>query len=375
MKRQTKTTRVTIIRAAAVAAAVIWIAGDVAWAADGRTASTRSSASSSSSNSSSNSASRGSTGSRSSSSSRSAVSRRSATSRSGGARSSSGAGLTRQHHDSRSSRSFGGSNGSHSTGHHRSGHSSYGRYGYGHRYSSYWHPYWGYFGLSHYGGYGAYSHGYGRYGGYGHYPVRYSSHRGYRMGALDLKVRPKNTEVYVDGQYVGLARQYDGFPGHLWLDRSDYEISFYKPGYETQTRQVRILTDLILDLEIDMLEGEAVKPELQFDPERGDGAYNEGGEGEEVVEIGQRRRHQSGAQGRLHVAIEPGSALVFLDGNELGTGSELSGLHAGLIVSAGRHRLEIVESGYETIERELLIEPGGAVEIALALEPTARAEL
>jgi hypothetical protein len=126
------------------------------------------------------------------------------------------------------------------------------RIGYGS--SFFWHPYWGYWGWGH-----AWGPGYGYYP-----PVNYSRTREYRMGALDLRVDPKRAEIYVDGQYVGLAKQYDGFPGHLWLESGVYEIAFYKPGYETQTRTVKVLTDLVLEMDIELLEGHAELPERRF---------------------------------------------------------------------------------------------------------------
>jgi hypothetical protein len=229
------------------------------------------------------------------------------------------------------------------------------RIGYGS--SFFWHPYWGYWGWGH-----AWGPGYGYYP-----PVNYSRTREYRMGALDLRVDPKRAEIYVDGQYVGLAKQYDGFPGHLWLESGVYEIAFYKPGYETQTRTVKVLTDLVLEMDIELLEGHAELPERRFGaPEADD---------DDAAEMGaryERRRGASDLQGRLHVRVEPGSALIYLDGNVLGTADELAELHAGLLLSAGLHRIEVVGRGYQSAERELLVEPGEEVELSVDLVPAAR---
>jgi hypothetical protein len=187
------------------------------------------------------------------------------------------------------------------------------------------------------------------------------------MGALDLNVKPKKTEVYVDGQYVGLVRQYDGFPGHLWLERGVYEISFYKPGFETETRTVKILTNLVLDMQIEMLPGEATQPEILFLPGQRDEENDDG--------VVQHSWRGGGANlhGRLHLEVEPGNADVYLDGNVLGTGDELAALHAGLILSPGTHTLEIVRRGFETVEREIFVEPGEELEFVLTLKPVERA--
>ncbi|MCZ6726319.1 MAG: PEGA domain-containing protein [Acidobacteria bacterium] len=250
-------------------------------------------------------------------------------------------------------------------GHGRSSHGHFGRSYFGYpSYSFLYSGYWGYWGWNL--GYG-YGPGYGYGSGYGYYPpVVYSSRQGYGMGALDLNVKPKQTEIYVDGQYVGLARQYDGFPGHLWLERGVYEISFYKPGFETETRTVKILTNLVLDMHIEMLPGEATKPEMLFRP----------GEQEEndSDEVARRSWRGGGADlhGRLHLEVEPGNAVVYLDGNVLGTGDELAALHAGLILSPGTHTLEVVRRGFETVERKLIVEPGAELEFVLMLKPVER---
>lgn len=327
----------------AVALAVLFAAVAVA-SADDRAASTRSnSGSSSSSSSSSASSSSGSSSSSSavsrssggSSVSSSSVSRTTARGREGAAR-------TRTRHDGR---------GRHGRGGVRIGHGS----------SFFWHPYWGYWGWGH-----AWGPGYGYYP-----PVNYSTTRGYRMGALDLRVDPKRTEVYVDGQYVGLAKQYDGFPSHLWLESGVYEIAFYKEGFATQTRTVKILTDLVLELDIRMLEGRAERPEMDYGGSEYGGSEMDRDDGpEELGARYERRGGPGGHQARVHFRVEPGSALIYLDGNVLGTADELSGLHAGLLLSAGSHRIEVVQRGFDSAEYDLVVEPGEELDLVVDLEPS-----
>ena len=340
MKPAHAPSKTNAVRILAVSAALIWVAGDLAQAGQGRAGSTRGSSSSSSASSSSS-------GSQSSGSGRTAVSRSSSSRSSAPDRGSVRSGSSTRR-----------SSGAART---RSRERTYHRRGRGHRgyfgVPYYWNP-WGYWGWG-----VTFGHGYG-YGHYGHQPVVYSSHRGYRMGALDLNVRPKNTEIYVDGQYVGLAKKYDGFPGHLWLENGVYEIAFYRPGFETQTRTVKILTDLILDLDIEMRVGEAVRPEMNFGPEAEDDPSDEGW-------VESRRFSRGDYQSRLHLDVEPGAALIYLDGNILGTADELAGLHAGLILSAGRHTLQVVHRGYESVERSIVVEPGEEVQFDLRLEPAA----
>ncbi len=343
MSKPRRRLRINAIKALSLFLAFAWLASD-ALAAQSRAGSTRSGGSSSAGSSSGSGSSSSSTSSGSTSSS--GAQRRSAVSRSStSSRGSAGAARTRPHGTSRR------------YDRHRGSRHGYGYWGY----PRYWNPYWGFW---------TFNYGYGPGYGYGYYPpLVYSNHRGYRMGALDFNVHPKNTEVYVDGQYVGLAKQYDGFPGHLWLEKGVYEVALYKPGFETQTRTVKILTDLILDLEIEMYEGQAVKPEMQLEPPPSDE------DADEYVRRSPPRREEAPAveQSRMHFEVQPGNAVVYLDGNLLGTGDELAGLHAGLILSAGMHTLEVSREGFETLEQRIVVEPGEEIDLTFELRPVARA--
>ena len=88
------------------------------------------------------------------------------------------------------------------------------------------------------GCYGGYGYGYAGYGGvfggyydpwydpwYGAYPG-YSG--GYQAssdeGALRLKIKPKNAEVYVDGYYVGIVDEFDGIFQRLHIDAGSHRV-------------------------------------------------------------------------------------------------------------------------------------------------------
>jgi len=107
------------------------------------------------------------------------------------------------------------------------------------------------------GYYGGYGYGYAGYGGvfggyydpwydpwYGAYPG-YSG--GYQAsseeGALRLKIKPKNAEVYVDGYFTGIVDEFDGIFQRLHLDPGVHRIEVRAAGYETLTFEVRISTD------------------------------------------------------------------------------------------------------------------------------------
>jgi hypothetical protein len=144
-------------------------------------------------------------------------------------------------------------------------HDSFWNFGFGLGYP--WGYAWGPYGWYGYGGYGGWGWP-GPPGGYGPgygpgYPrdVRYQP-----PGAVDLNVKPKRVEVYVNGELVGNAGSFDGFPDYLWLTPGSHELIFYREGYVTQRRVVSVRPSWVLDLRLALQAGEAVSPEQLSSP-------------------------------------------------------------------------------------------------------------
>lgn len=197
-------------------------------------------------------------------------------------------------------------------------------------------------------------------------------------GALDLDVSPEKAEVWLDGRYIGVADQFDGFPEYLWLPEDTYDVIFYKEGYQTIHRQYSIYPGVVIDVEDRMLPGDSVRPEdlaapkstvrreerLQRDEER----RQEAGEAERTTRRAGEPFDARGEPGRLRLEVRPEDASIYLDGRFLGTAEELASLHAGLIVDPGEHRLEVVRPGYESDEVELEVAAGEEVTVQVTLE-------
>jgi hypothetical protein len=241
-----------------------------------------------------------------------------------------------------------------------------------HYYHGYPHSYYD-FRFGFYGYYPYWSWGYPYYG-YGYYPPVYASTPGYGMGALDLNVQPKQTEVFVDGQYVGLVKQYDGFPGYLWLESGLYQVAFYRAGYETVFREFEIFTGMVLDVAIEMVPGEAVlpqraepRPAVQSAEGREPRVMTTPSEGAPVPYEPSREEPRAPVQAastHVDLSVEPEEASVYLDGRFVGTGRELAG---GLAVAAGQHVMEVVLPGYEqeTVRFEARVGLDSAVDVRL----------
>jgi PEGA domain-containing protein len=274
--------------------------------------------------------------------------------------------------------------------------------GHGHHGGGYYGGYGGYYNPWYYG-YG-YPYGYGWGWGWGGWwwpwgPAGVVYDRPYHgggegggYGALDVDIWPGETEIYVDGDRVGTADDFDGFPTYLWLPRGTYDVVFYLPGFQTLARQYSIYDGLVIDVEDRLERGEAVRPEdlpskstvnrddrLRRDAEREEAARRhedwrrrqdesdqppaaapEGGNGGLVQE--------GGNAARLRLDVSPDDASVYLDGNFLGTARELEQLSAGLVVAPGSHRVEVVRPGYRAEEVHFEGISGEEVPVEVELE-------
>lgn len=186
----------------------------------------------------------------------------------------------------------GGSRVIHRRSFHRHGHLGFGHHGFGHHgfghfgFRHFGYPYFGFgfgypFGYGYYlGPYAAYPYGAYPYGGYrrgpGYEPGYRYGVRYQEPGAIDLNVKPKRTEVYVDGALVGSAGQFDGFPDYLWLTPGSHEIVLYRDGYVTQRRVVEIRPAWVADLRVALASGETIPPNQVSRPVEGDdGGYRD----------------------------------------------------------------------------------------------------
>jgi len=256
-------------------------------------------------------------------------------------------------------------------------------------YPSYrWYP-WGWWGGWYYPW--GYPWGYGGMGTYW-YPEQVRPD----MGALDLDVRPEKARVYLDGQAIGVADNFDGWPRELWLEEGTYDLVFYHEGFETISRQYSVYPGVVIAVDDRMVPGVAALPEdlvtrsaanreerLRRRLERGE-VPEQSAYGREAPDWRDRvRAAREAAAGedrtvdarsepaRLMLEIRPADAAIYLDGRFLGTGDELLGTAAGLMVDAGEHELEVVRPGYESKTTTFTAEAGEEVELTVELEPSA----
>jgi len=194
------------------------------------------------------------------------------------------------------------------------------------------------------------------------------------LGALNLVIKPKKSEVYVDGRFVGRAKDFDGYPGYLWLEEGTYEITLVRDGYVTFADRVVVRTGQVIDMELRLQQGLSTpaRAPLASIVEPGPAAQEEVATAQEESSSPGIRQDVRATPGQLELELQPPDASVYLDGRLLGSGQELADLHAGLIVDPGAHSLSMVRPGYEEQRLDFDVESGQTVSLQVTLQRAGR---
>jgi hypothetical protein len=251
-------------------------------------------------------------------------------------------------------------------------------------YYGYW-PYWGgglAFGVGSY--YGGHYGGYGYGGGYGS-PYVYRSYHQSDAGALRILVDPEDTKVYVDGYYAGEVDDFDGLWQRLYVSPGRHEVLLKKDGYRTHRFKVYVGEDSTVKLRHEMERGSG--PDTMEDLAGERGLYEErrrearDDEDFPAEDAGRARPRENekeaarpegappppldGSQsaGLLALDVSPNDASVYVDGRFVGSVRQTGELE----LSPGPHRIEVVRPGYETAEREVVIEAGRTSRLFVSL--------
>lgn len=106
--------------------------------------------------------------------------------------------------------------------------------------------------------YGVYPYGYGyrdRAGG-----MNLGVARAIGIGGLDLNIKPRKAEVFVDGVYAGTVGDFDGYPSFLWMDEGDHVVTIYKGGFKTFEESFAIKAGVVLPVKLRLAAGQSDPP-------------------------------------------------------------------------------------------------------------------
>lgn len=260
---------------------------------------------------------------------------------------------------------------------------------YGGRYVYGGYPYWGWYGW----GYG-WGYGYGAWGAWGgpgwygsmwwpgwgwwgppgpYYMVPYGVTSDAR-----LLVKPRNTEVYVDGALAGVVDNYDGVFQSLRLAPGTHEITLYLDGHRRFSQHVYVAPGETLKLRHTMepLPEGTPADERPTPPVRREPATTTSppSEGERTPRPGASTVAPArvGDAGTLVIRVQPTDAEIVIDGQLWQTPDTTRPLEVR--VPAGRVRIEIRKPGYAPFSTEITVEPGVVTPLNVSL-PTRGQEI
>ena len=245
--------------------------------------------------------------------------------------------------------------------HHGGGHPHHGG---GYHYPYYYPYYYPYsYGYPYYGfsvGFAAYGYPYG-------YPYGYAP--GYAYGGaypaaafVDTDISPEEAQVYLDGEYVGTADDFDGFPTYLPIEAGKHELTFKLEGFRSVTKQIDAPARAVLSFDFRLPEGTGGEAD-----ESPGGQGNAGSAYEGESEVALQNAEEVGP-GFVALKVTPPDASVYLDGVFLGSADVVSRLHGNLRVESGKHRIEVVRPGHKAASKEITVKAGERLTVSIDLK-------
>jgi len=80
------------------------------------------------------------------------------------------------------------------------------------------------------------------------------------LAGIDLNIKPRSAEIYVDGRFAGKASDFDGDPTYLWLQAGPHEITITKGGYVTSNERVEVEAGVIYETKLKLEKGATTPP-------------------------------------------------------------------------------------------------------------------
>jgi hypothetical protein len=255
----------------------------------------------------------------------------------------------------------------------------------------------------------------------GYYPRGYGyGYRGY--GEIRAEVKPSQARVYIDGDYVGVADDYDGWWQRLDLEPGKHRIVFRAPGFVPYSVTMRILPGQDYHIKYQMQPGQDLIDEREMrlpkeeyehhysdrdryegyrdkhhdyeprgddrygdnDRYRGDDRYRNDDHSDrgyqppppEDHRYEPREREQDygapppgGPEGgvNLTLQIQPDDATVYIDGNYYGTADVGGPGEIQVLLPAGTHRVEVVRPGFDSYSRDVVVDEKSPKRIQVTL--------
>lgn len=237
-----------------------------------------------------------------------------------------------------------------------------------------------------YGPYGPYGGPFGPYGPYGGYGYgRWDD----QTSSLRLEVKPRESEVFVDGYRAGVVNDFDGVFQRLHVTPGRHEITIFLNGYRTahQNLYLNVGADQKLHFDLERLAaGEASEPPpLPMAPTGGITA----GEPRPMPRGPQRpappngppppngpdprdnpgepvdRGEAQSSFGTLSIRAQPGDAQILIDGERWSAPAGQDRI--AIELATGRHHIEVRKDGFSSYAEDVLIRRGATLTLNVSL--------
>ena len=220
-------------------------------------------------------------------------------------------------------------------------------------------------------------------------PVRSQVSPSEDMTVVELKVVPDHARVTLDGRLIGIAGDFSGDPDFLYLRHGTYLLELELGGYEGESFELEARPGRYFPVEVRLARKRGERRTPWWEKPEGVVGGRVFGSLQEAApaqpepgpdpslrpELRIQRESElpveepaPPAAGALQFRISPAEATVYLDGEYLGTGGELSRLERGLAVQPGMRVVEVVTPGREPVRVEIEVEAGGNYPVDLELD-------
>jgi hypothetical protein len=273
-------------------------------------------------------------------------------------------------------------------------HGGHGGYARPYYYGGYYRPYYPYYRPYYYGPAFGLSVGFGWYGSVGWYGAFGYPYYGYPYaygypypaaypypayywdygGSARIQIQPRHAEVFIDGHFVGLVDDFDGWAQRLNVAPGEHELTVYLKGYQTYRENVLFRPGATLRV------GHVLQPLAPGQPEEPRPAPSPArtpsrtSRNEYPPEDAQRRPGspvpsprrgaESGEYGSLAVRVQPLDAEVIVDGEPWQSPDAGS---VTLQLSEGTHKVEVRKDGYRTYAAEVRVRRGDTTSLNVSL--------
>jgi hypothetical protein len=193
------------------------------------------------------------------------------------------------------------------------------------------------------------------------YPYPYSAYD--NTGSARLLITPRNAQVYVDGQFLGLVGEFDGSRQRLTVPIGAHEVQVYLEGYRSLTQKVLFTRGTTLRIESalqPLTPGEPPEPKpapqaatLRTDPYQSH------------TQAPPHRTGERAESGTLSLRVNPPDASILIDGE---TWERPQGESRFTIdLSEGTHQVEVRKQGYRGYTRSVDIQRGQTLPLNVSL--------